>query len=407
MSKRIWLTAVTGLALILSFGSCSATKPSKAVTAQPQAPKYSVLMAESEMKRNHELWMTDFVSKPKWDYTQGLMALAMQQLADSSGDQRYYSYAKSFADKFIDESGNIDTYKLDEYNIDRLNPGKYLIALYKKTGDEKYKKAIDLLRSQLNTHPRTSEGGFWHKKMYPEQMWLDGLYMGAPFYAQYALEFNRPQDYADIIKQFVIVNSHTFNSAAGLNYHGWDESKAERWANKQTGTSACFWARSMGWFGMGLVDALSFIPANTPEREKLLVLLSQVAKGIKKYQDAQSGVWYQVLDRGDDVGNYLEASASSMFVYILYKGVRLGYLDKSYLEVADKGYKGLITQFIKANSDGTISLVNNCGVAGLGGNPYRDGSFDYYINEKRRDNDPKGVGPFIMASLEYEYLHRK
>lgn len=410
MTGKIVKSTVLTATLLLVMSSCVALRTSTiSANVQPAQAgnklKYSLLMGESEMKRNHELWMADFVSKPKWDYTQGLIALAMLQLADSSENQAFFSYAKGFADKFIDDQGNIDTYKLNEYNIDRLNPGKYLIYLYEHTGEEKYKKAVDLLRSQLNTHPRTSEGGFWHKKVYTEQMWLDGLYMGAPFYAQYAKAFNRPEDYADVIKQFMVVNKHTYDSKAGLNYHGWDESKKQVWANKETGCSPSFWGRAMGWYAMGLVDALSFIPENTQDRDKLLAILSQVAKAIKKYQDAQSGVWYQVLDKSDDVGNYLEASASSMFVFALYKGVRLGYLDKGYLAVANKGYQGVLTQFVKANNDGTISLTSCCAVAGLGGIPYRDGSFEYYINEKKKDNDPKGVGPFIMASLEYEYVN--
>ena len=369
--------------------------------------KYSAKMAESEMMRHKELWMADFVKQPKWDYTQGLMALAMLQVADSSKNEHFYAYAKGFADKFIDETGAISTYTVDEYNIDRVNPGKFLIYLYKKTGTEKYKKAVDILRRQLDTHPRTTEGGFWHKKIYTSQMWLDGLYMGAPFYAQYAKEFNRPNDFADVVKQFVIVNKHTYDSKTGLNYHGWDEQKQQAWANKVTGCSPNFWGRAMGWYAMGLVDALSILPAKQEGRADVLAIFKQVASGIKKYQDKQTGVWYQVLDQKGREGNYLEATASSMFVYALLKGVRLGYLNKSYQQVAERGYQGILKQFIKNNADGTISLTSCCAVAGLGGNPYRDGSYEYYISEPKRDNDPKGVGPFIMASLEYEYFHSK
>jgi unsaturated rhamnogalacturonyl hydrolase len=395
---------VFGLALALAIGyfhpMSADAKPRK------ECVKYSVWMGESEMKRHKELWMADFVSAPKWDYTQGLMALAMLQLADSTGDKHFFEYAKGFADKFIDESGTIATYKMEEYNIDKINPGKFLIYLYRHTKEEKYKKAVDLLRHQLDTHPRTTEGGFWHKKIYTSQMWLDGLYMGAPFYALYAKEYNQPADFDDVVKQFVLVNKHTYDPKTGLNYHGWDELKAQRWANKETGCSPNFWGRAMGWYAMGLVDALSNMPADYKGREELIAILHQVAAGIKKYQDPTSGVWYQVLDQGARQGNYLEATASSMFVYALYKGVRLGYLDKSYLKVAKKGYDGILKHFIVKNSDGTISLTSCCAVAGLGGNPYRDGSYEYYINEVKRDNDPKGVGPFIMASLEVESICR-
>jgi len=399
--KRTRFTAY-GVVLAIVVGI---VLPSTAAKPKKKCTRYSVLMGQSEMKRHKELWMADFVSEPKWDYTQGLMALAMLQLADSTGDKHFFDYAKGFADKFINESGDIATYKLEEYNIDRVNPGKFLIYLYRQTKVEKYKKAVDLLRHQFDTHPRTSEGGFWHKKIYTSQMWLDGLYMGAPFYALYAKEYNRPDDFADAIRQFELVNKYTYDRLTGLNYHGWDEQKQQGWANKETGCSPNFWGRAMGWYAMGLVDALSSIPSDYPGREKLLSILNQVAAGVKKYQDTETGVWYQVLDQGDRQGNYLEATASSMFVYALYKGVRLGYLDKSYLEVAKKGYKGILNQFIVKNSDGTISLTSCCAVAGLGGkNPYRDGSYEYYINEQKRDNDPKGVGPFIMASLEVESI---
>ena len=252
----------------------------------------------------------------------------------------------------------------------------------------------------MQYQPRTTEGGFWHKKRYPFQMWLDGLYMGAPFLARYAATFHEPEIFDDVVNQFAIVHKHTYNKEVGLNYHGWDESKEQRWADPETGCSPNFWGRAMGWYAMALVDVLDYFPEDYSGHERLLSILKDVAAGIKKYQDEESGLWYQVLDQGSREGNYPEASASSMFVYTLLKAGRLGYIDQSYIEVAHKGYQGMLKHFIKENPDGTISLTDVCAVAGLGGDPYRDGTYEYYINEPVRDNDPKGVGPFILASLE-------
>lgn len=357
-------------------------------------------MADSEMEHFPRASTVDFNPDGKWSYTAGLVSKAMVELSEETGDDKYYEYAKGYADEFINDSGEIKGYKMSDFNIDKINSGKYLFTLYEKTGDEKYKIAIETLRDQLRNHPRTSEGGFWHKKRYTHQMWLDGLYMGAPFYAQYAKEMNKPELFSDVVNQFVTVHKHTYDPEVGLNYHGWDESKSQQWADTETGQSPHFWGRAMGWYAMALVDVLDFIPQDHPGQDSVVSILNDVAAGIKKFQDEESGVWYQVLDMGEKEGNYLESSASSMFVYSLYKAVRKGYIDESYAEVADKGYKGILNNFIKENENGTIDLTDVCSVAGLGGNPYRDGSFEYYISEPKRANDPKGVGPFIMAGIE-------
>lgn len=395
-------TAIISAALLfLTITSCQTTSSKKTL---PDGLQMAVRMADSEIQLFPEPWAVDFNPRPAWNYTQGLIASSMIQVWKANGVETYYNYAKKYADQLIDSTGMILAYKVENYNIDCLNPGKFLFDLYERTQDERYLKAIQQLRDQLNTHPRTSEGGFWHKKRYPHQMWLDGLYMGAPFYAQYAVHFNQPELFDDIVKQFLLVNQHTYDPKTGLNYHGWDESKEQQWANPETGCSPNFWGRAMGWYAMALVDVLDFIPADHPGRAQILEILNQVAAGVKKYQDAESGVWYQVLDQGNREGNYLEATASSMFVYALLKAGRLHYIDDSYREVALKGYDGLLKTFIKENENGTISLTRCCSVAGLGGNPYRDGSFEYYISEPVRDNDPKGVGPFILASLEIHMI---
>jgi unsaturated rhamnogalacturonyl hydrolase len=325
----------------------------------------------------------------------------MMQVWQETKNEAFYNYAKTYADKFIGNNGSIAGYRTEDHNIDAVNSGKFLFILYKHTKEQRYWDAIEFLRDELDKQPRTSEGGFWHKQRYPHQMWLDGLYMGAPFYAQYALEKNESASFDDIVKQFEIIHKHTYNPTVGLNYHGWDESKEQKWADPVTGCSPNFWGRAMGWYAMALVDVLDFLPEQHPGRAKLLTILNRVAQGIKKFQDPKTGVWYQVMDSGHKEGNYLEATASSMFAYTLLKAVRKGYIGKEYREVAVNAYKGVVKTFIKDNGNGTISLTKCCSVAGLGGNPYRDGSFEYYIKEPVRDNDPKGVGPFIMASLEY------
>lgn len=366
---------------------------------------WSVRMTESEMIRYPESWRLDFQPKLKWDYCHGLELQAMLDVYDRYGNDEIYNYALAYADTMILEDGSIKTYKLHEYNIDRLNSGKFLFRIYEQSKDDKYKKALDLLRSQLDTHPRNADGGFWHKKIYPHQMWLDGIYMGAPFYAEYAFRNNRPQDYKDIVNQFVTVARHTYDPSNGLYRHACDVSKQEKWADKTTGQSAHSWGRAMGWYAMAFVDVLDFMPEHEAGRDTMMVIFNNVVEQIKRLQDKKTGLWYQVLDRSGDEGNYLESSVSTMFVYTLFKAVRMGYIDKSYLKVAEKGYKGILKNFIEVDDKGLVTITKACAVAGLGGKNYRMGDYDYYINEKIRDNDPKAVGPFIMASLEWERLH--
>lgn len=392
--KRIWIVL---LVILTAFQSGSVNSQKKSVNGLEMAVK----MADSEMKQFPEPWTVDFNTKPTWNYTQGLIAHAMIKLWQVNGKEAYYNYAKIYADKMIDSYGNISAYDMEDYNIDCVNSGKFLFDVYEKTKDDRYLKAIHHLRDQLKTHPRTSEGGFWHKKRYPSQMWLDGLYMGASFYAQYASFFNEPEIYDDVVNQFVLVHKHTYNPETGLNYHGWDESKEQKWADPITGCSPNFWGRAMGWYAMALVDVLDYLPREHPGRIKLLKILNQVVAGIKKFQDPKTGLWYQVLDQGTREGNYLEATTSSMFTYTLLKAARKGFISSDYNAIAIEAYHGILNNLIRDNGDGTISLTKCCSVAGLGGNPYRDGSFEYYINEPVRDNDPKGVGPFIMASLEF------
>ena len=363
---------------------------------------YSIRMAESEISRFTEPWMTEYATYPKWNYHIGVLTKSMMDICEYTGDMKYFDYVEPYYDMMIGDDGTISRYTLTDFNIDHVNPGKDLFTLYRQTGKKKYRMAIDTLRHQMSLHPRTSEGGFWHKKRYPWQMWLDGLYMGSPFLVQYAKEFNEPDLFDDVTNQVILMAEHTYDDATGLFFHAWDESREQRWANNETGHSPHFWGRGMGWFAMAQVDILDFIPEDHPDRPKLIEIVQKTADGIVKYQDQESGVWYQVLDQDDREGNYLESSASSMFVYFLFKAVRNGYLDESYLSAAEKGYLEILKTFIQENEDGTITLTSTCCGAGLGGDPYRDGSFEYYITEEICENDPKGTGPFIWASMEYE-----
>lgn len=366
---------------------------------------WSVRMTASEMIRCPESWQLDFQPKLKWDYCHGLELQAMLDVYDAYGDKKIYDYALAYADTMVNEDGTIKTYKLHEYSLDRINSGKIFFRLYEQTKDEKYKKALDLLRSQLDKHPRNEDGGFWHKKIYPNQMWLDGIYMASPFYAEYAFRNNQPRDYKDVIDQFVIIANHTYDPINDVYRHACDVSRKEKWADKTTGQSAHAWGRAMGWYAMAFVDALEFIPKHEVSRDSMMAVFNKLAGQIKRLQDKKTGLWYQVLDRSGDKGNYLESSVSTMFVYTLFKAVRLGYLDESYLKIAEKGYKGILKNFIEVDDQGVVSITKACAVAGLGGKVYRSGDYEYYINEKIRDNDPKAVGPFIMASLEWERLH--
>ncbi len=358
-------------------------------------------MAQSEMKRFPEAWMIEKAKQPRWGYTHGCVAKAVLDLFDYSGDSIYYKYAKGYADTLITDSGTIKTYQVNKFNIDNINPGKILFRLYKSTGEQKYKTAIDSLIYQMSMHPRTSEGGFWHKKVYPHQMWLDGLYMASPFLAEYAKDFNHPEIFDDVVKQITLMAKHSYDPTSGLFYHGWDESREQKWANKETGQSPNFWSRSIGWYAMAIVDVLDFLPENHPGRKDVITIADTLAKGICKWQDAKTGVWYQVTDKGDKQGNYLESSGSCMFVYFLYKSISNGYISKDYLNCANKGFNGIIKEFIKDEPDGTITITNCVSVSGLGGEKkYRDGTFEYYISEPVIENDPKSTSSFIWAALE-------
>ena len=263
---------------------------------------------------------------------------------------------------------------------------------------------MDTLRKQLTEQPRTSEGGFWHKLIYPHQMWLDGIFMASPYLAQYGKVFKDTTVNADIVNQITLIARKTYDPKTGLYYHGWDESKKQNWANKETGCSPNFWSRSIGWYAAAVVDVLDYMPAQFEGRDSIMTIINTLAEGIVKYQEPETGVWWQVTDQNNRKGNYLESSASSLFVYFLCKAVNKGYIPVEYKAAAEHGFNGLIKQFIKEEPDGSYTITNCCAVAGLGGKGNRDGSFAYYIGEPVIENDPKSVGSFILAAIEYEKM---
>lgn len=375
---------------------------------QEQENRWSVKIAKSEMTRFPEAWMIEKAKSPRWGYTHGCVAKAMLDMFDYTQDSIYYNYAKGYVDSLITQDGQIKTYRMDKYNIDNVNPGKILFRLYKATGDPRYKKAIDTLVAQMKKQPRTSEGGFWHKQIYPHQMWLDGLYMASPFLAEYARDFNHPEIYDDVLDQIRLMDKNSYDPGTGLFYHGWDESRHERWADKTTGRSPNFWSRSIGWYGMSLVDVLDFLPQDHPGRRDVIAIIKKMAEGIVKWQDRKTGVWYQVTNMGEREGNYIESSGSAMFVTFLYSAINNGYISSRYKIAANKGFSGLVKEFVKKEGDGTYSITNCCAVAGLGGEKtYRDGSFEYYVDEPIILNDPKSIAPFIWAAISHEKSENK
>lgn len=339
---------------------------------------------------------------PKWIYDFGVVLNGEKNLWFNSGDKRYFDQIKRGVDAFVNDDGTIKTYKVEDYNLDQVLMGRSVLLLYRVTGEAKYKKAADLIRSQLKNQPRTNEGGFWHKKIYPYQMWLDGLYMGEPFYAEYAATFNEPADFDDIANQFVWMERHVRDDKTGLLYHAWDESKKMAWADKTTGKSSQFWGRAMGWYAMALVDVLDSFPEKHPRRAELISILNREMTALEKVQDKKSGVWWLILDKPNEKGNYLEASSSAMFVYGMAKGVRRGYLPASFMKSANRGWEGIQKEFLTNSVGGKLTLEKTIGGAGLGGNPYRAGDYNYYVSEKVVTNDPKGIGAFLLAASEME-----
>lgn len=343
---------------------------------------------------------------PGWNYIDGCMMTSLYSIYKLTGDKKYLDFVDKFVDYYVYEDGNIRGYELETYNVDNLNEGRVLFDLYRETGKEKYKKAADLLYKQVCGQPRTGLGNFWHKLIYPNQVWLDGLYMAQVFYTRYEREFNGGRNYADIVSQFQNVYDHMYDREKRLYYHGWDYSKKAFWSDKKTGLSKSFWLRSVGWYTVGLVDAIDYMEEEG-QREKLVKIFKDTVEGLERYIDPEKHMFYQVVDMGGREGNYLETSGSAMIAYAMMKGARLGFVDKRFASVGERIFNGICNEYL-TETDGKLNLGGICLMAGLGpeSNRKRDGTFEYYISEPVVENDAKGTGPFVMAYTEIKQLNK-
>ena len=386
------------IAILLALCGLAACAP------KPQEPM-SVRMVRSEIKRAPDAtYLDNQGGKFKWNYTTGLELRSFLAVAVTYDIPEFDAYVRAWYDGVLGEGGAIGgNYEMGKYNLDHICPARTLIGLYQATPDMRYAVAIETARKQLEGQPRTEAGAFWHKQVYPGQVWLDGLYMAEPFYAVYANITHQDAIFDDVTLQFRVAAEKTYDPATGLYRHAWDETKQMFWADPVTGQSAHCWGRALGWYTMALVEVLPFFPENHPGKAELQGILEHILATLPQYADPETGMWYQVLDSPGWEGNYLEATCSAMFTYAYLRAAREGYAVPETIDPKAL-YEKLVKRFIREDADGTLNLTDCCAVAGLGGKENRSGTFDYYIHEKIVENDAKGVGPFIWASLEYEKL---
>lgn len=338
--------------------------------------------------------------KSTWNYIDGCMIKAVIELYHLTKNKRYLEFADEFISYFVREDGTIDSYSPEKYNLDDVNAGKTLFDLYKLTGREKYRRAIDTIYSQLKGQPRTSTGNFWHKQIYPSQIWLDGLYMAQPFYMEYEVQYNNCKNCLDSYEQFLNVYKLMRNPLNGLYYHAYDDSRRMFWCDKVTGLSGCTWLRAMGWYAMALIDTMEVMPSSlSAEKENLKRIYNELIDAMLPYQDEETGMWYQVVNYGGIKPNYLETSGSAIFAFSILKSVRLGLLDRSYLAAGQRAFDGICRTYL-SEEDGRLKLGGICLVAGLGNKEMREGTFDYYMREPVVSNDAKGVAPLVLAYVE-------
>ena len=386
------------------------------VTLDKPYKHFSEWLVASEMKRVPQSYMLDFSKKPKWSYVMGIEMESMLDTYLTYKNEDIINYLKEYPAKMIDEKGNITGYAYKDFNLDNVRTARFILRMYNMFPTKKDLKALKTLFKQLENQPRTNEGVYWHKAIYANQVRLDGIYMGLPFYTMAAPQLKGEKKalkyYNDAVDQITKTDFRTYDAKTELWKHAWDETHTAFWANSETGQSKHTWARALGWYVMAMTEVLDVLPENYERRGEIIELLNKAITSIVKYQDKKTGVWYDVMDVKSDK-NYLESTASSMFAYVMLKGLRKGYIDSKFKDAAIKAYKGIIKEFIRVDADKTISLTHCCSVSGLGPapGPYvtkpnfkRDGSFEYYMSEPIRDNDAKGVGPFVWASLEMERL---
>lgn len=374
----------------------------RAATEQLLDEYIDYLMDHSDSE--HPAWNLEMIRSGKcnkWNYIDGCMITGILELYEITGEARFLDFADRFVSGFVEEDGRIRTYDPEEYSLDNVNPAKNLFPLYDLTGKEKYRKAIELVRSQLSTMPRTPEGNFWHKLIYPNQVWLDGIYMALPFYMEYEKRFDAQKDCQEICQQIARVEARMRDQKTGLYYHGYDASRKMYWADPDTGCSPNFWLRAEGWFILGLVDVLEIMKDLPMQAESVHLqhMLLDLAKALSKFQDP-SGLWYQLIALPDLEGNYLETSGTALISAALLKAVRLGFLPESFRAIGEKAFYGIVDHRLTKNADGTPCVTGICLVAGLGGEQHRDGSVAYYLSEPVVQNDAKGVGPLLLAYTE-------
>lgn len=424
MQNRTIKTIVLGLMLLLT----------SSINAQTERPykNYSEWMTYSEMQRTPKSFMLDFAKKPRWSYVMGIELEAMLDTYLIYGGEKIMDYCQEYTDTMITSNGEIRNYNLLDYNLDNIRTGHFVSRMYQLRPEKKNLKAMKTMMKQLDSQPRTvADKVFWHKAIYAYQVWLDGIFMGLPYRSLTAsMLYSKKKAnkiYDDAVNQISITYDRTFDPKTGLNRHAYDENRNMFWADKQTGLSQHCWGRAQGWYSMALIELLDVMPENYARRSELITLLQKDLDAIIKWQDAETGLWYQVMDEPGKEGNYLESTCSSMFAYVLMKAHRKGYLGEKYRDAGMKAYNGIIKHFIKVHPDNTISLTQCCEVAGLGPgispqveaalikinpknkakeNLRRDGSYEYYLSEPIRDNDAKGIGPFIWASLEMERIQK-
>jgi len=388
---------ITLIVLLIMLSACNFKAQEK--TSIGVAQKWSVKMANSVLNRSDSL--VYYVDRnPKWAYDVAFLGMAIDRMGIV--DPVYSKYMEDWVKYFVQSDGSITDYRIEEFNLDRIFPGRNVMTVYKRTSEVKYMYALHSFIDQLRGHPKTKSGGYWHKKIYPWQMWLDGIFMGSTFMVRYASEFNAPEWYDVAATQTKMAYEKTLDQGSGLLMHAWDESRQQKWCDPETGKSHYPWSRATGWYIMAIVDILEYLPEDHPDRSDLITILQNTCEALLKVQDQKTGLWFQVLNQGGREGNYIEGSGSAMFTYVFARGAHEGYLDDKYLEIAEKAFDNLTKELITTDESGFLTMHNICGGCGLGGNPYRDGSYEYYINEKRIDNDPKGVAPFILAAIELD-----
>jgi len=355
------------------------------------------------------LWNIEAIHQgkaPAWNYVDGCMMTSLLSLYRQTKDEKYYRFVESFIDYYVLEDGTLRGYEQSTYNLDDICESRVLFDLYERTKQEKYNKAIELTYRHILRQPRTKEGSFWHKLIYPHQVWLDGLFMAQPFYTRYETLRNQQKNYDDILNHFKVVRKHMYSEQDQLYYHGYDASKTAFWANKTTGLSKNFWLRATGWYVVSIVDVIDYLDVSYPARKDYFFpLLKEAIDGLLTYQDKKSNLFYQVINQPNEPKNYLESSGSALIAYAILKGVRLGALDLSYQAIGQAIFNGIVDMYISDN-DGDLNMKGICLVSGLGPdhNLRRDGSVAYYLSEPIVENDAKGVGPFIMAYTEMKMI---